>query len=342
VAAEKGFRCSLYDINPFLVWFGNTKSANYPIKQLKSTVDKVEKDIIHISQGDRWLPPIKNIDRWWDDETLSTLSDIRYYLSSTFGEPSNQIDVRNLLWVSFARVCIEVSAADFSHVSVSFNDNRSQFDRSFIINLFIDYCKKIFASAERTIIGESHIYLGDSRELPIDEQYDLVITSPPYPNRISYIRELRPYMYWLKFLSDSKDAGELDWKAIGGTWGSATSKLMMWNQQSDYLPSELLSVCSAIASANSQNGETMSRYVHKFFDDIYLHLSNLRKRLNDDAQLNYIIGNSFFYDIEVDTESYLIDILQKLGYTDIHSSAIRKRNSKKGLYEYLISARWKV
>ncbi|WP_322490103.1 hypothetical protein [Chloroflexus sp.] len=38
----------------------------------------------------------------------------------------------------------------------------------------------------------------------------LVITSPPYPNRMSYIRELRPYMYWLGYLNNGRDAGELD------------------------------------------------------------------------------------------------------------------------------------
>lgn len=42
-------------------------------------------------------------------------------------------------------------------------------------------------------------------------------TSPHYPNRISYIRELRPYMYWMKFLGEAREAGEMDWKAIGGT-----------------------------------------------------------------------------------------------------------------------------
>lgn len=35
-------------------------------------------------------------------------------------------------------------------------------------------------------------------------------------------------MYWLGFLESGEQAGNLDWKAIGGTWGSATSKLKDW------------------------------------------------------------------------------------------------------------------
>ena len=46
---------------------------------------------------------------------------------------------------------------------------------------------------------------------------------------MSYIRELRPYMYWLSYLRDGREAGELDWKAIGGTWGIATSRVGKWS-----------------------------------------------------------------------------------------------------------------
>ena len=53
------------------------------------------------------------------------------------------------------------------------------------------------------------IILGDSRNVDkyFSEKFDLVITSPPYPNRMSYIRELRPYMYWLGHLNQPREAG---------------------------------------------------------------------------------------------------------------------------------------
>jgi len=67
--------------------------------------------------------------------------------------------------------------------------------------------------------GSSKVVLGDARDLAqeADGLFDLVITSPPYANRMSYIRELRPYMYRLGYLDDGRDAGELDWSTIGGT-----------------------------------------------------------------------------------------------------------------------------
>ena len=35
-------------------------------------------------------------------------------------------------------------------------------------------------------------------------------------------------MYWLGYLEQPRDAGELDWQAIGGTWGAATSRVAAW------------------------------------------------------------------------------------------------------------------
>ena len=66
-------------------------------------------------------------------------------------------------------------------------------------------------------------------------------------------------MYWLKFLETGEEAGELDWKAIGGTWGSATSKLNTWEQTIDCLPQSLIETCKRINEADNKNGFTMSQ-----------------------------------------------------------------------------------
>lgn len=102
-------------------------------------------------------------------------------------------------------------------------------------NLFTKRLAEIVNAAEVPVnAGLARAFLGDSRLLDTlpNVKYSCVITSPPYPNRMSYIRELRPYMYWLGFLCDGRQAGELDWKAIGGTWGCATSNLTHWQPES--------------------------------------------------------------------------------------------------------------
>ena len=81
----------------------------------------------------------------------------------------------------------------------------------------------------------SQVVFGDARNLSqaVDGPFDLIITSPPNVNRMSYIREPQPCMYWLGFLANGRDAGELDWSVIGGTWGIATSRLLDWKQPAE-------------------------------------------------------------------------------------------------------------
>lgn len=342
VAAEKGYCCDLYDINPFLVWFGTIKSLNFDSAELDNIFRNVKTDLENIVFVDTtfWIPPMKNIERWWNVRTLKYLSFIHWYIKSNWGERNNT-GAHNLIWIAFARLCIETSAADYNHISVSFKDETQNVEWNETVRLFISILGSIFESASIPLMGNVRIFNSDSRKLDHEGKYDMVITSPPYPNRISYIRELRPYMYWLGFLESGEQAGNLDWEAIGGTWGSATSKLKDWQSENlTNMPSTLIETCAKIESSDGKNGHTMAQYVLKFFDDMFHHLSNLRTHLNEGARIFYILGNSSFYGNFVNTDEYILYFLEKLGYNDISADVIRKRNSKSGLLEFNIKAIW--
>lgn len=342
VAAEKGYNCDLYDINPFLVWFGNIKSSNFNREELSEMLQNISADLNHIVFIDTilWIPPMKNIERWWNERTLKYLSFIHWYIETTCGKIS-EFGKHNLIWIAFARLCMETSAADFNHISVSFKNETQRVEWREIVEMFISILRNIIESASVKLIGNVNIFNSDSRNLSYDGMYDMVITSPPYPNRISYIRELRPYMYWLGFLNSGEEAGKLDWKAIGGTWGSATSKLKDWiSTNISQMPQSLIETCSKIEDSDAKNGRTMSQYVLKFFDDMFIHLANLRLHLNKGARIFYILGNSSFYGNFVKTDEYISYFFKELGYKNIKVDTIRKRNSKSGLFEFNINAIW--
>jgi len=344
VSAERGFECYLYEINPFLHWFAFVKSANYNDIELNRFFSEIKEELLsdrYKEFNNVWMPPMKNIDRWWNDKTLLSLGKLHEFLESMYGAPIVENKVSNLAWIAFSRLVIETSAADYGHISVSFKDSCAEFNQDDIVRLFISILETICHSAKRTYSGVAHIIYGDSRDVNLHCKANYVITSPPYPNRISYIRELRPYMYWLRFLSSGEEAGEMDWSAIGGTWGSATSKLSSWKCENDWIiPDSLKLSIKQISSADAKNGNTMAQYVLKFFYDMYLHLKNLRKNLAHGCELYYIMGNSSFYGNLVHTEIIMCELMKSLGYTDPISKVIRKRNSKKELYEFMITSKW--
>jgi hypothetical protein len=52
----------------------------------------------------------------------------------------------------------------------------------------------------------------------------------------------------------------------------------------------------------------------------------------------YIIGNSTFYGVTVPAERIYADMLEAVGFINVRVEPIRKRNSKKELYEYAVEA----
>lgn len=348
VAAEQNRLAECWDINPFLIWLGRAKCRSYTT----AVLDRLRQDVHQaVSAGaaknssgvEHWLPSIHNITRWWDEQTLSGLASLRQALVEQFGEPqTSQNEASTLAWIAFCRLIIETSSAAFNHVSVSFQDDVAMFHWSQLCTLYLDIFEKILASAPHPLPGRATIYLQDARQPRLSQErgYTHVITSPPYPNRLSYIRELRPYMYWTKFLTTAPEAGELDWQAIGGTWGIATSRLKSWEPNGVVLPNALDAVVAQILDSEEKNALLMGNYVWKYFYDMYLHLQNLRQALQPGAILTYIVGNSSFYGVQVPTEKLLELFLSDLGFSNVGSRIVRKRNSKKELFEFCVYATW--
>lgn len=325
------------DINPFLVWLAAAKVANYSTNEIDTALRFAssirEQKGLPIDE-----PKIHNIYRWWAEEIVVWLCLVKGKIDNC----SHSLSVKNLLNVAFCRTVIDLSNAAFNHQSMSFKDsahkkrNVSELEDSFQKNMAI-----IADGAKEIILGKGDVVLHDATKLDYllsCPKVDLVVTSPPYANRMSYIRELRPYMYWMGYLGEAREAGELDWKAIGGTWGIATSRLGSWEKQNEYSNFELEHSIAEIKNSDNKNADLLGRYVEKYHDDMYSHFSSLTSLLNSDAEVHYIVGNSTFYGNLVSVEKVYADIMREVGFSDINITPIRKRNSKKELIEFDVSA----
>ena len=343
-AACRGHTGVTTDVNPFLVWLGRAKTAQYSGVSIASAHEAGSRVMAAVNREKVEpvpAPPIHNIDRWWSPNALQFLCRLKAGIDAETDDASPE---RDLLLVAFCRTLIELSNAAFDHQSMSFR-NDGQLPLPIEIDmgqLFEEDLRFVLEGAADNPQGTGRVILGDSRELEeIGDVFDLVITSPPYANRMSYVRELRPYMYWLRFLRSGRDAGELDWAAIGGTWGVATSRLIEWQRPEEPLQSALLDeVLGRIAHNDNRNGKLLANYVAKYFEDMWTHLNSLVSVLNDPSDVHYIVGNSTFYGVLLPVERIYAEMFAHLGFQGIRCRAIRKRNSKRELFEFDVSARW--
>jgi hypothetical protein len=359
--SERGIDGDTVDINPFLVWLAQTKVHRYSPAQLAEArrgIDRMRRAVTR-SGKNAWVPALYQIEKWWNPSTLAALSRAHQSLERVAQEASRPAS--NLLRIAFCQVLIARSSAHFGHQSMSFQPAAtherdpvtgeavtSAADDAGVCLANVDAVAEGLAGALERIAAAAALPLPRTRrrvlqadarrlheKLPL-AHYGSVITSPPYVNRMSYIRELRPYMYWLQYLDDRSAAGVLDWKAIGGTWGSATSNLGSWSPDagSAPLPVTLAPLLAAIA----ERSPILSNYVRKYFHDMALHLESLARVLRRGGRAQFVIGNSKFYDVVVPAEQLLAEQFEMSGFRRATIRTLRKRSSKKELFEYLVSA----
>lgn len=341
VCAERGVPCDLLDINPFLVWFAGAKTAVYDpavLGDARAAAAAIVDCAARAAAPAAPPPPIANIERWWAPGRLDALMRLRAAID-THARPKTP--VRDLLDVAFCRCVIAWSNAAFNHQSMSFKDVAPGLwdaeGAAAVIPEFRDAAILVVDGASSPVLTPARVRLADARRVPepTGAPYDLVVTSPPYPNRMSYIRELRPYMYWLSYLTEPREAGELDWQAIGGTWGIATSRVDRWAPSG---PPVAFDGFDAMLAGIAGRSRLLANYVHKYFADMQAHLHALRPRAAPGARLFYVVGNSKFYDTLVPVEHILAAQMRAAGFVDTDVRALRKRNSKKELVEYVVSA----
>jgi hypothetical protein len=347
-AAYLGRQGAGLEINPFLAWFSSVKAKQFSPAVIQRTGELSASVAVASSSpnGPKTTPPpIHNISRWWNDTELDFLCRLKACIHEHAPADSEEQD---LLRIAFCRVVIKLSNAAFNHQSMSFkNNDTAQSLLDFTCNhsdLFQEELAFVLAGAADNPITSPYIVMGDARTPSryLHDKYDILITSPPYPNRISYIRELRPYMYWLEYLTNGRDAGEFDWQAVGGTWGIATSRLADWQPSADaYVPSQLRKALIDISNPQNKNGDLLANYVAKYFEDMWQHFGDVRKVLNDEAETHYIVGNSTFYGTLLPVEEIYKKMLEHAEFQDVRIVKIRKRNSKAELYEFDVTAKMK-
>lgn len=334
--AEAGIDCVGVDINPFLVWLSRAKVRRYSQSTRQRAWRLIER-MARAAESPRphpWVPALYRIERWWSPKTQRALGSAFESLTRACAtQPEAVVDLAKL---TFCRVLIQSARVSFRHQSMSF---RGATGRDHDVATSLRTAGGCILRAARSPLGpgKRRARLGDARNLTFASEanrFAMVITSPPYCNRMSYVRELRPYMYWLGHLVTAQDAGALDWRAIGGTWGIATSRLNDWSPQA-CLAEELT---QRYVRKIGNRSEVLSRYVQKYFCDLEQHTRTLFGAVKSGGSVHYIVGNSKFFDVVLPSERLLARLLMESGFEAPEVQRLRKRTSKVELFEYVVSS----
>ncbi len=275
------------------------------------------------------IPKIYDVFRWWKKDVLKDLLILKLILK---GEKLKEFE--KIYFIILSTISLDCANIHRNHPTISFDDNHAR--RIDVWGEFESNFDKILSDLTQVnkikSIGESIVVNGDSTKLSnytSKRKFDFLITSPPYPNRYSYIHTTRPQLFFMDIIDDRKEATELDLKAIGGTWGRATSNL-----QKDFLePKKEIKEFLTYVEELRPKSLLMCNYATKYFNMMYDHILELKKVCKKGFKGVYVVGNSRLSGVEIYTEIILSKIFVKVGFDLEVVHIYRKRGGKKKLYE---------
>ena len=340
-----GIKALGIEINPLLQEVGN-KSLEWNtshlylfkiyIAEVSSLISKYETTTIEeiTNVFNTRVPIIHNVFRWWKRNILKKLIICREVMLK-----EEYLPIQNYLWIALNKSCLDCANIHRNHPTITFDDNHQR-----KIDVFFEIqnnLKTIYhdlanlTHEERSFTKLCRVELGNSTknlEQHIDRPVDFIITSPPYPNRYSYVHQTRPQLHFMELLNDIRQATEIDLQAVGGTWGRATSVLQ---KELIAVPKDIKLYLSYYEELKNKN-TLMCNYATKYFIDMWNHIKLLKETTANKFQGAYIVGNSRLSGTEIFTESILGEIFRHEGFKVDKIVSFRKRGGKKRLYETAI------
>ncbi|ACK73145.1 conserved hypothetical protein [Gloeothece citriformis PCC 7424] len=342
---KKGIKSQGIEINPLLqivgqqslLWDTNNLSLiDVYLQEIHHLIEKYKNFSLEkiLERFQTRVPIIHNVFRWWKLPVLKNLIIARETLIK-----KEYFSIYPYLWLALNKACLDCANIHRNHPTITFDDHHQrQIDVYFEIHNNLTIIRNDLQFISKTELNFSQlnsIILGDSTynlQEEVHRSVDFVITSPPYPNRYSYVHQTRPQLHFMEILENITQATEIDLKAIGGTWGRATSIL-----QKDliFVPEEIKPYLSYYPELKEQN-LLMCNYATKYFIDLWRHIKSLKAVVSSKFQGVYVVGNSRLANVEIFTEVILSQLFQHEGFEVEKIMSFRKRGGKKRLYETAI------
>jgi len=207
-------------------------------------------------------------------------------------------------------------------------------------------------------IGRANVIIGNFfklNSLVRDKYVDLIVTSPPYLNNYHYVRNTRPQLYWLSFISSPAEQKILETGNFGKYWQEVRAlKEIPLAFEHDGLTRILKDLRSVRKEAGVYGGPGWANYVASYFNDTFEFYRILRRVMKRDAIAVVVIGNSIIQGIEIKVERIYADIAalysfevlgvdiireKRVGSSITDSEVRRGANKKRVLYDAAVIAR---
>lgn len=138
---------------------------------------------------------------------------------------------------------------------------------------------------------------------------DLMVTSPPYMNNYHYVRNTRPQLYWLNFISSPGEQKHLETHNFGRYWQTVRDvEPIALAFEHPGLDKILLQLRKTRSDKGAYGGPGWANYVTAYFNDCFRFVSVLKRVLAHGGTGVIVIGNSIIQGIDIRIEQIIGEI----------------------------------
>lgn len=192
------------DLSPIAILNAKVKTYTYDIE----TIKKIHEDIIDIDDKHILIPEFPNRDIWFEQETINILGKLNYNINNI--KETKYKELFLLIFLSILNSCARRRKTwNLGYLADNVMPNLDR--NADPIKLFNKKVKELLKSEDILTKINVNVKCIESDIMKFSAtNIDLVVTSPPYPFAVDFIKYHRLALYWLE-----KDVEELSEEEVG-------------------------------------------------------------------------------------------------------------------------------
>jgi hypothetical protein len=335
-ALQYGTSVYWLDYHPLSRLICRVKTREFSCSKIRLVASKILKNA-EKSESVPHAINFANKDFWFQRPVQEALEILRSEILKT------DADLRPALQVAFASTVRKVSNMNDGMILAARRtkvEKLIEYSRSDVYGYFRRYAEKTVNAIEQwNLVAKSkfrnavELQIDDARKLRSQNEFDAIVTSPPYINAIDYVWASKFELHWLGLVRDDKERLNLyereigteripkeEWMTLGCTGHSSL----------DALITDIYHARKYIAG-KGQN-QLRARVVYKYFMDMKEHFSAAFRCLREGGYYCFTVGDgSRICGVDIPVASTLSDIASEAGFEKMFQFHILLKNRRLNL-----------
>lgn len=303
---ELGVSARGYDILPLSVLISNVKVSNYRSQTLKNLLASLKRNGWSNKPINN-VPDIPVLLKAFDLDVLERVSKIRHHLKQIGNKKYS-----NFFLVGLLSIVDRLSKTEKGGGWLRFRPGKVVSSEE-VDSLFMSTTEAMLSDIEqspklRLAKGNWQAYLADARNLPGTEEFDAVISSPPYLNRHDYTRIFSLELS-LAFLRNHQELKDLRYRSLR----SHVEAKKTYTTDSYRIPSRLAVVLDELQEA-PLNNNMIPNMIAGYFEDLFCTLKGLYPRVKKNGHVVFVLGNVRFGGVIIPVDEIVAEIGEQVGF----------------------------